>query len=473
MIFAAIDKPRPLTAVRGLVEIQGWAFSDQGVITSASASCGNRGQSLRLGLPRPDVAAAHPGKCRNEFVGFEGTIPVFPDGADGRPKLTIVFEDSAKGRQEVDVELDTATTPAGSLPQPFLYGLDLPGTEPVSDTLAAEGWVLSELPIDRIELLADGQTSDLSIGWPRPDVTTYHHISDEFANCGFRGFLIPRTPGPLAFELRFFAGDILVETVRRETSVDSCVPSPADTSPPPALHLTGTARLYVDLLAKTLNGSIYSRAAARDDGRDWPEHAHTMLGMRRLEHLRRCVETVLHDNIPGDFIETGVWKGGSCILMRGILKAWGDSARKVWVADSFQGLPQPVAGEHPLDEGDDLHSYQDLAIPLWQVKENFRGYDLLDGQVDFLPGWFCDTLPGAPIDSLAILRLDGDMYESTIDALSALYRKLQPGGFCIVDDYGCIPACRAAVHDFRKQHGITEPIHAIDWTGAYWRKQAP
>jgi len=81
--------------------------------------------------------------------------------------------------------------------------------------------------------------------------------------------------------------------------------------------------------------------------------------------------------------------------------------------------------------------------------ENFRKYDLLDRQVRFLKGWFSETLPGCPIERLAVLRLDGDMYESTMDALKHFYPKLSAGGYLIVDDYGAAPACKTAIHEFR------------------------
>ena len=105
-----------------------------------------------------------------------------------------------------------------------------------------------------------------------------------------------------------------------------------------------------------------------------------------------------------------------------------------------------------------------------EVQENFRRYSLLDDQVRFLKGWFCDTLPKAPIGQLAVLRLDGDLYESTMDGLNALYSKVSPGGFVIVDDYGDFAPCRNAVNEFRQLHGINEPIEKIDWTGVFWRK---
>lgn len=210
----------------------------------------------------------------------------------------------------------------------------------------------------------------------------------------------------------------------------------------------------------------------RDTGTDWPRLAHTMTGDRRLANLRRSVETVLRDEVPGDLVETGVWRGGSCILMRGILAAYGVTDRMVWVADSFAGLPLPDPDRYVADTGDLHHEKAELVVSEAEVRENFRRYGLLDDQVKFLPGWFRDTLPTAPINRLAVLRLDGDMYESTIEALEALYPRLSEGGFCIIDDYGAIEGCRAAVEAYRRKHDIHDPINKIDWTGIFWRRNA-
>jgi len=211
------------------------------------------------------------------------------------------------------------------------------------------------------------------------------------------------------------------------------------------------------------------RIGERQEGRDWPLEAETMVGLKRLENLQDCVTSVIRNGVPGDLIETGVWRGGSSIFMRAVLKAYGECSRKVWLADSFRGLPQPDPARYPVDQGDTLWTYKELAISLEEVKDNFSRYGLLDDQVAFLPGWFRDTLPGAPINQLAVLRLDGDLYESTMDALTALYHKVSPGGFVIVDDFG-LPTCRAAIEDFRQARGITDPIHQIDWTGVFWQR---
>jgi hypothetical protein len=193
---------------------------------------------------------------------------------------------------------------------------------------------------------------------------------------------------------------------------------------------------------------------------------YTMIGRARLDSLQMMVETVLRDNIPGDFLEAGVWRGGASIFMRAMLNIWGDSQRKVFVADSFQGLPPPQ-----LNQDEDLNFYLDpmLSVGLDIVKTHFERFGLLDDRVEFMPGWFEDTLKADEPRQLAILRADGDLYKSTMDILDNLYHRLVPGGFVIIDDYGAIPACRLCVEEFRNAHGIKNPIQLIDWTGAYWR----
>jgi O-methyltransferase len=208
----------------------------------------------------------------------------------------------------------------------------------------------------------------------------------------------------------------------------------------------------------------------RIEGRDWPVLAHTMIGLKRLNNIQFCIEQVLSNSVPGDVIETGAWRGGATIFMRGVLKAHQVSDRTVWVADSFEGLPKPNADKYPADAGDKHHEHAPLAVSLEEVRSNFERYGLLDDQVKFLKGWFKDTLPSAPIKQLAVARLDGDMYESTIDALTHLYPKLSPGGFLIVDDYGAVAGCKQAVEDYRRQQRITAPIETIDQWGVFWQR---
>ncbi len=164
-----------------------------------------------------------------------------------------------------------------------------------------------------------------------------------------------------------------------------------------------------------------------------------------------------------------MWRGGAVIFMRAVLKAHGVTNRTVWAADSFRGLPPPDPHRYPADAGDQHFSVDVLRVGVDIVKHNFRRYGLLDDQVRFLEGWFADTLPTAPIDRLSVLRLDGDMYSSTMQALEALYPKLSPRGFCIVDDYN-LEGCRKATDDYRSAYRITDEIVPIDWGGVFWRK---
>lgn len=204
-------------------------------------------------------------------------------------------------------------------------------------------------------------------------------------------------------------------------------------------------------------------------GLDWPLTAETMIGLKRLDNLEDTIRDVLQRRVPGDLIEAGAWRGGATIFMRAVLQIYHDEERRVWVADSFQGLPKPNAELYPADAGDDLWTYSQLAVPVEEVQANFRRYGLLDERVKFLVGWFSDTLPSAPIERLAVLRIDADMYQSTTEALRYLYPKLSVGGYVIIDDYA-IPTCKKAVLDYRAEHSITEEIKQIDWTGVYWQK---
>lgn len=242
--------------------------------------------------------------------------------------------------------------------------------------------------------------------------------------------------------------------------------------------MTDISLIYINLLRECLLDNIYknqknlvNNSLASDNnienGTHWPERAHTMIGRKRMNNIKFCVDEVIKNNIEGDFIETGVWRGGACIFMKGILKAY-NIDKKVFVADSFEGLPPPDK-HYPADKGDTHHTIKLLAVPLHEVKENFKAYDLLDENVIFIKGFFEYSIPNAPIDKLSILRLDGDMYSSTIQVLNSLYDKVSLGGYIIIDDW-CLHNCRQAVLDFRSTRNITDEIVNIDGVGVFWKK---
>ncbi len=191
-----------------------------------------------------------------------------------------------------------------------------------------------------------------------------------------------------------------------------------------------------------------------------------MVGIKRLDCLQNLLLSATLDyGIPGDVVECGVWRGGASIFMRGVLLAAGQEARRVWLYDSFQGLPKPQ-NETDLD----LTMFSDyLGVSLSQVQDNFRQFGLFSDRIRFVPGWFKDTLPTASVQQIVLLRLDGDMYESTMDGLEHLYSKISPGGYVVIDDYGALAVCRRAVAEFRRNRGIHAPIIPVDWTGVYWQ----
>ncbi len=243
--------------------------------------------------------------------------------------------------------------------------------------------------------------------------------------------------------------------------------------------------LYLKLLERVLTGTLSATEPDVEDPRfvaNFIRHyvegtAYSMAPLARLANTRACVEDVIARGVPGDLIETGVWRGGMTIYMRAILAAHRVTDRKVWVADSFAGLPEPDAERFPLEASAHasrtmVDAYAHFAVSLEEVEGHFRTFGMLDDQVEFLPGWFKDTLRVAPIDRLALIRLDGDYYESTRDALEALYDRLSPGGFVIVDDYGedAWTYCRQAVDEFRAGRGITEPLHRVDAKAFYWQR---
>jgi hypothetical protein len=251
--------------------------------------------------------------------------------------------------------------------------------------------------------------------------------------------------------------------------------------------LDSPADLYLDLLMRSLTNTIFECEPDIDDDEfrftmDRVSHyinsgAVSMIPLARFHNIKRCVADILRSGVPGDLIETGVWRGGATIFMRGLLKVHAVTDRLVWAADSFEGLPKPDAERFPLEANAQAgpvmqKSYENLAVGLDEVKRNFAAYGLLDEQVRFLKGWFKDTLPTAPIGTLSLMRLDGDFYESTREGLTSLYDRLSIGGYVIIDDYGedTWTYCRRAVDEFRAARQIVDPLIAVDSKCSYWQR---
>ena len=239
-----------------------------------------------------------------------------------------------------------------------------------------------------------------------------------------------------------------------------------------------TEELYIDLLKKSLidyidndNDGDHCKIEGKDINDLEFSVLKTMIGLMALDNIEYCIDDIKKNNIEGDFLEAGVWRGGATIFMKALSEIF-NMNKKVWVADAFESTFPLSEKKYSLDN--DV-KWQDpmldkLKVSLDEVKENFNKYNLLDNNVKFLKGWFEDTLHTPEIKKLSLLRLDGDMYSSTIQTMDALYHKLEIGGYIIIDDYNALLECKSAITDYRKQHNITEEIIRVNWACVYWKK---
>lgn len=304
-------------------------------------------------------------------------------------------------------------------------------------------------------------------------------------------------------------------------------------------------RLYLDVVKRALCNFIYEDPSLwaygpdkrllplnrfdlrmRMLGQDLPLQAHTMVGWRRLTNIESCARSIIEAGTPGDFVETGVLRGGSAIFMRAVLKAYGVTDRRVFACDTFVAPQEPRASKvrdwagkglfkvvswltripsakwrlylfrqmeqrqgswppsaNPSQEWVDfclaLVRYAERNQALIQpkdvtsvsaVRSHFARYGLLDSQVELLQGFFADTLPKAPIRQVALLRCDGDTYESTRSVLDVLYEKVSVGGYVIIDDYHSFADAKDAVDQFRRERAITDELVKIDDSAVFWQR---
>lgn len=216
------------------------------------------------------------------------------------------------------------------------------------------------------------------------------------------------------------------------------------------------------------DGSLFKTEVTtehREKGLDIPDYpAVSMIGLYRMRNLRDCIVNCLEEKILGNVILCGTWRGGDGILASKLLEGTG---RKVYVCDSFDGVPPPDPAYHQ-DTGQSLHTSKHLKVPLKEVKENYKRFDALGRHVVFVEGVWQETLKGIK-GPFCVVRVDGDLYGSTYVALDRLYPQLSPGGYLIEDDW-ILGTAQEAVKDYRRTHNVVEPILAIDGIGVYWRK---
>lgn len=200
----------------------------------------------------------------------------------------------------------------------------------------------------------------------------------------------------------------------------------------------------------------------RINGLDW--NGYTMIGLRRLDNLEYCINSIISNNIPGAIVECGVWRGGACIFANGVLKE-NSIERNIYVCDVFDGtFPKPL---QECDEWTEKHDFNPLIVSLQQVKKNFTKFNLLTDNVIFKKGWFSDSL-GSIKEPISILRIDGDTYQSTMDSL-VLEPLIPSGGYIIMDDWA-IDVSKKAFLDYFNGRVTENDVIPVDSLSVYWKK---
>lgn len=202
---------------------------------------------------------------------------------------------------------------------------------------------------------------------------------------------------------------------------------------------------------------------------------YTMTSVERVAALMEAARYITANGIPGDVVECGVWRGGSMMAIARTLLDAGDAARGLFLFDTFEGMSEPSARDVAItgeSAGDMLaKTKRSETDSVWciasldEVRRNMgsTGYD--ESLVHYIKGDVEKTIPAQAPDSIALLRLDTDWYESTRHELEHLYPRLVPGGVLIIDDYGAWQGARAAVDEYFTAHPPRPLMHRIDYTG--------
>lgn len=210
---------------------------------------------------------------------------------------------------------------------------------------------------------------------------------------------------------------------------------------------------------------------------------YSMTSAERLWTLLNAVRYVVAEGIPGDIVECGVWRGGSMMAAAGELLRQRDTSRQLWLYDTFAGMTNPTSAD--VEAGTGVTAADMLASTsvgdgnnVWcvagraDVEANMRSTGYPMDHITFVEGDVAQTLRDSAPQSIALLRLDTDWYESTKVGLEILYPKLAVGGVCILDDYGHWEGARKAVDEYFSAHSPRPFMHPIDYSGRVFIKPA-
>jgi hypothetical protein len=201
----------------------------------------------------------------------------------------------------------------------------------------------------------------------------------------------------------------------------------------------------------------------------------SMTSVERLYGLWRAVRYATEAGIPGAFVECGVWRGGSVMLMAATLRGLGVRDRDIWLYDTFEGMSEPSGNDvdvmgNPAESllRSDAKS-EDSGIwayaPIDAVRRNVAQVDYPTDRYRFVKGRVEDTIPAEAPEEIAVLRLDTDWYESTRHELVHLFPRLRPGGVLIIDDYGHWQGARKAVDEYFAASDVKVLLNRLDYTG--------
>jgi len=206
-----------------------------------------------------------------------------------------------------------------------------------------------------------------------------------------------------------------------------------------------------------------------------PCKPYTMTSVQRMYGLYQSVNYILDNNIPGDFVECGVWRGGSSMIIAKLLVKKKVKNRRIYLYDTFEGMSEPTQNDFDLDGkmATDLlnENIEDKENSVWclaslpDVQKNLRSTGIADNQLVFIKGKVEDTIPSTCPEKISFLRLDTDWYESTKHELIYLYPILEKNGVLIIDDYGHWGGCRKAVDEYFTQQPNKILLNRLDYTG--------
>jgi len=202
---------------------------------------------------------------------------------------------------------------------------------------------------------------------------------------------------------------------------------------------------------------------------------YTMTSLSRLYSFYKATQYVIDNNIPGDIVECGVWKGGSMMASALTLMNKNNAQKQLYLYDTYEGMSAPTEKDKPLiSKRDTLDKWKEMQSegfnewcysPLEEVQKNLYSTNYPKEKITFIKGKVEETIPNIIPEKISILRLDTDWYESTYHELMHLFPRLSKGGVLIIDDYGHWKGSREAVDKYLKENEISMLLNRIDYTG--------